>query len=722
MYKRVLSAAIFTAFVLAMISPAVPASATDKKVGIWYAAWHTNEARYDWRDGFAVGATQKVLADVNNDNRADAVAYWSIPGNTSYSELVHVALANQSGGFDNPQQWAPSVNYNATKAFFADVDGQNGADFVQYFARPQYPGECLWMVALSNGVNGFGAPVHWRGPAFNLGFGCGSNEQFVADVTGDHKADAVVFFNDYGSPGFRGSWYVAKSTGANFYGGESNWINEFGQGSGKRFLGDVTGDGAADVITYTDNSITHGNWWVAQANGTNGNATGFINPGQWANHYGPGSQHQAVGDVDADGKADAIVYFSNVSAGTDSTWYKAPSSGSQFVVPTSHWKLAHGSWSKSPNLNPATWIGLGNVDGDVNTAGHGSADPVVFHETYKNGSGAGKWRVMTRGDTYTVPEAINIWDAYEIKYQPLINGQPGIFDTKADTSVVDADLQRIDQAGIDYILIDLTNNLPEWITSRAKTVCERVAAYNAAGHNLKFAIATGGSQWNAYNNVAIVEGEAAYVKANFVDSATCGPHYFEWQGKPLIANYFKDTAQKNYWNNSYPAANKTAALSFTMKYVFGELPHFTDSGITPPYDSAIGNGCGTLPTWASVYPQANEFGDYVGWGLPFGSANPGTGRTMVVQPGWNNHAGRVIARNQNTATGKFYLDCAWNKVQANKSATDMVVINSYNEYAEETAVAPTDTSAVTNSPSGAQWPSATYYWDRTVENIAQFKN
>src|SRR5207253_1968670 len=107
-------------------------------------------------------------------------------------------------------------------------------------------------------------------------------------------------------------------------------------------------------------------------------------------------------------------------------------------------------------------------------------------------------------------------------------------------------------------------------TARAKLVCQAVASYDAQGHNLQFAVATGLSQWaNPWNNVGVVETEADYVQRNFVNDTTCGPHYFQWQDpytlqtKPLIANYFKDTAQKNYWQNQYP---HTYTQNFTMKY------------------------------------------------------------------------------------------------------------------------------------------------------------
>lgn len=88
------------------------------------------------------------------------------------------------------------------------------------------------------------------------GHGYGSVGQFLEDVNGDGKDDAVICFEN-------GDWYVALSTGAGF-GGYSRWGAGHGSGAAKRLMGDVNGDGKADAIAY----FGDGDWYVALSTGS----------------------------------------------------------------------------------------------------------------------------------------------------------------------------------------------------------------------------------------------------------------------------------------------------------------------------------------------------------------------------------------------------------------------------------------------------------------------
>ena len=90
-------------------------------------------------------------------------------------------------------------------------------------------------------------------------------------------------------------------------------------------------------------------------------------------------------------------------------------------------------------------------------------------------------------------------------------------------------------------------------------------------------------------------------------------------------------------------------------------------------------------------------------------------------PGWNNHQGQFVSRTQYGSPGGFYLNCGWDRVLSANPKPSMVIINSYNEYAEQTAVAPANTNLVGGG--GAEpWPSPSYYWDITVNKITQYKS
>jgi hypothetical protein len=723
----------FTSLILSILAlfvilhPHMAEAAEQKDVGIWFSTWNSNEAKYDWLTGYGLGATNTAVTDANNDGKADLFFYWDTPS-PGFQGRLDIALSN-GNGFNNPTTWIPTGSHRgANKYFFADINGDKNADIIQYFARN--PQECTWVVALSNGNGTFGGFQIWA-----QGHGCGSYEQFVADVDGDEKADAVVFTNYNTNPA--GIWYVAKSNGSGFFYTGSAWATNLGQGSGKRFLADVNGDGAADVVTFTNNAGNNvlGDWWSAQANGTNGTATAFVNTNRWSTGYGYGSDSQMVGDINADGKADAVVYY-KVIGSEAGKWYKELSTGGGFAGTIDNkWKTDHGNWAKS-KLRPAELVTLANVDGDKNAQGYGTADPVTFQDYYKNGLGAAKWRALTGGDKYDQPVQMNIWDAWEVTARPLVNNVPNVYDTN-DISTTDAQIAQIDAAGINIMLFDLSNGVYDlttnqgahkWITQRAKTVCERIANYNASGHTMKFAVVGGAVQFSNPSNLGLVENEAQYVLNTFVNDSTCGPHYYNYNGKPLLGMYFTNTAQRDAWL-TYP---HSASNSFTVKYAEGDLPNLLESGLlgggVPTYPSYTGAACGTVPTGANVKP--GDYGNFLGWGLPYGT--PGTGPIMVVQPGWYNKfndvngndfsSTRKIARTIGGVSAGFYTNCAWSRALANKATTDLLIINSYNEYVEETAVAPTDTSNVPNSYPGAQWTSSDQYWNITVSNIASYKN
>ena len=131
---------------------------------------------------------------------------------------------------------------------------------------------------------------------------------------------------------------------------------------------------------------------------------------------------------------------------------------------------------------------------------------------------------------------------------------------------------------------------------------------------------------------------------------------------------------------------------------------------------------GTLTgTNASGQPPLADIGRYYGWTYPNGSiASTGT---MVAQPGHNNYVGTFISRQYNGVNGGFYSTQCWQRILQQKPQN--VVINSFNEFAEETAVQPSDTAGLT-SPS-EKWYNQNgqldpdMYWNMTKQYIAQLR-
>jgi len=91
---------------------------------------------------------------------------------------------------------------------------------------------------------------------------------------------------------------------------------------------------------------------------------------------------------------------------------------------------------------------------------------------------------------------------------------------------------------------------------------------------------------------------------------------------------------------------------------------------------------------------------------------------MIVMPGWNNNKGAKPVSRQH---GSFYAVQSWNIVLATPRLPRVLIINSFNEYAEETAVAPADTSLVSGATE--PWIDAAgnmdpfMYWKMTTSYI-----
>lgn len=571
----------------------------------------------------------------------------------------------------------------AAHPFLADVNGDNKADAVIFY--PNKNGNLgVWEVGLSDGTD-FATPTVWIN-----GHGYGSQNQFVGDVTGDGKADAVVYFDVTGA---QGNWYTSPSNGTSFN-NYTLWKTDFGHGSQNQFLGDTGGDGKKDAVVFFSIPSNQGSWYNATSNGS-----GFNSYTQWAYEHGYGSTTQLLGDVNGDGKADAIVYFqvgNTVQDPPGSAWYRGLSDGNGFAVQPL-WHTTHGNNVHHNKVGVANTLLLADVDGD------GKQEPIAYHELYTNGAGAGQWKVLFDG--YLSPSHMNYWQALTIEQTP-IGGQ---YDS-GDPAVIQSHLQQINDAGIDFILIDLTNGVSthQFILDRTKAVCSQLHTFNAQGHNLKYAIAIGKAQYSG--NTLDVEAEAQEVLNLFVNDPTCGADYFKINNVPLLESHFNSYAQKQDWLN---LTTHTASNSFIVKYGLGTVPLAPSNA-----PSALGQGCGT---YSNPTPPVSDLGNYIGWGIPYGTYSGGA--TAEVMPGTNNKSGSVVKRTQNGVEGSFYTTCGWDRVQTNKPTIDMVVINSYNEYAEETAVAPTDTSTINNIPIISEsWSNPSLYWDKTVQQIALFKN
>lgn len=174
--------------------------------------------------------------------------------------------------------------------------------------------------ATAKGAGVFYSTLYAYDPDYRMtrleGFGVGAEQKLFGDVNGDGRDDALATFYSL-VEGLRVE--VALSDGSDFVNPGTWLVWPDADGSEKVLLGDVTGDGREDLVAFRESG---GVWEVAVSNGS-----GFAAPATWSTGNGAGSDFQFLADVDADGKADAMISWKNFNNGD---WRAGASSGSGF--------------------------------------------------------------------------------------------------------------------------------------------------------------------------------------------------------------------------------------------------------------------------------------------------------------------------------------------------------------------------------------------------------
>jgi hypothetical protein len=276
--------------------------------------------------------TTPVRTDLNGDGRDDAVTFTRGDAADVYASLSDGTKFVQDGW-----KWDDYFAAGTEVPETGDFNG-DGKDDIVTFTRGT---DAKVWVALSNG-SGFGPSAVWHDH-----FAVGGEIPAVGDVNGDGKDDIITF-----TRGDAADVYVSLSDGTRFVQDAWKWHDHFAVGTEIPAVGDVDGDGRADIITFTGTGAVY----VALSDGTR-----FVQDGwKWHGHFALSGEIPAVGDVNGDGKDDIITF----TRGDAADVYVSLSDGTKFVQDAWKWHDHFCAGTEIP--------GIGDFDGD------GRADAVTF--------------------------------------------------------------------------------------------------------------------------------------------------------------------------------------------------------------------------------------------------------------------------------------------------------------------------------------------------------
>ncbi len=323
------------------------------------------------------------------------------------------------------------------------------------------------------------------------------------------------------------------------------------------------------------------------------------------------------------------------------------------------------------------------------------ADPDLKEKRAKTQVGAwySLWYDGTDENSFWETVKNDYGEPIPILYKPLLpDGTFGRYDSGND-AVIQYHIEEIANAGIDFLIFDQTNDIDArnaqgtWINNNSLKVAKAISAWNKVeGHRqLRYCSAVGAFA-TINNDYSIIESEAnkLYVRYITKEWGSEENHVYV-DGKPLLVIF---TITQEQWE-AYAATHDTKYTDrFTLRFALG---HAYDPGL-----------------WGWVIPKAQVTEDVV-----------------TINPGWFklNHPLEKVYRNR----GETYRS-QWETILSSDITPDFIVINSINEYAEQTAIWPADTSDFPAdnpverwlNPEGEEDPYL--YWNMTKLYIQKYRN
>jgi len=247
--------------------------------------------------GWRIDKHIRFMADLRNVGRCDIVGFGD-PG-------VYVSLNNGNGNFSPPILGVSDFGYECGGwrldrhlRFLADVTGDGRPDIVGF-------GENNVVIGRNNGDGTFslGKPVINNFCYSAGGWRIEANPRFVADLTGDGKADIIGCAHD--------GVYVSLNKGDGSFGLVHKVIDNFGGANGwlvekhPRFVADLTGDKRGDIIGFGEAGVYVS---LNNGNGTFGQVKLVVNEFCIQQGWQVKRHPRFVVDLTGDGCADIIGF------------------------------------------------------------------------------------------------------------------------------------------------------------------------------------------------------------------------------------------------------------------------------------------------------------------------------------------------------------------------------------------------------------------------------
>jgi hypothetical protein len=280
------------------------------------------------------------------------------------------------------------------------------------------------------------------------------------------------------------------------------------------------------------------------------------------------------------------------------------------------------------------------------------------------------------------------WIGWNILYRPL--GPSGAYETydALDETVLTHHIREMSEADIDFIIMDQTNHIDieaGYINARSIQMARTIKTWNDDPSNRPIRYSSAIGEFQFTGDPASIEKEAKILYTRYLSQDFGGPKYhYHLDGKPLLVVYAGNIPVAKW---DIYTGSKEYADRFTIRWANN--------------DSTPG---------------------YYGWAYNKGSVYDE--EAVVVMPGWRNNVGNPPVLRD---AGAWY-EASWDVVLKAAKKPKIVIINSFNEYAERTAVWTADTSGLTGDPNAQdRWLNKDgeldpdMYWNMTIEKISEYK-